>query len=602
MRGADSLSGIVIFLARNHHKNRNPKSTKAMARKNIQQTNFEDPSGPENKMTTDRDGLVQDIDEAIARFSTGTASAVTSSIEEDKSKENGDEHSIIQRYEPKLLQSQFQQLFSVLSPCLCREEDTMTAAAILMGPRGSGKSLLLDRCFAACRHLHPSKKFRKVVINGILSRGEDVPSVVYEIIRQLSDIAFDETPSWEGDDDEYGDNDGSSTVSAEASNRRKRRKIQSRHMLRQRKSTFTSNLALLESTLKIAEVDQIPIIIILDELDSFTDEGERQIILYHLLDRVATPGSNLCLIGMTSSFTTLTMLEKRIRSRAEGTSKVIYVAPLSSHQDLIKVIEHNLDGLRFSDQILSILNPPDTSQPTTSTTSTSTNDESNSRIRSCIERECRFGKDMRWYSRIFTCALSLYRLDVMMTSESHELQLPTFSSRYLSDALVMCGANISDDSQQSATQQSNFNLWEKQAIDPRLQAILDLSPPQVAILLSARRILSREAHREDVVIPLTLRRIFQEYESFRKGTKKESLLPAALQLLERGVLLPSMDHSGGGPLQYNFSELYKTLDSYSLRSLPLHLPYEIDHELGEALKNRQLNCSTALSEWGRKVN
>jgi hypothetical protein len=96
--------------------------------------------------------------------------------------------------------------------------------------------------------------------------------------------------------------------------------------------------------------------------------------------------------------------------------------------------------------------------------------------------------------------------------------------------------------------------------------------------------------------------MLKEYESFRRGAKNTpSLLPAAMQVLERGLLAPSMDHSGGGPLQYHVSNMYKTLDPYSLLRLPLHLPIDIDRELGEALHRNLLDCSTALKEWGRKI-
>ena len=97
-----------------------------------------------------------------------------------------------------------------------------------------------------------------------------------------------------------------------------------------------------------------------------------------------------------------------------------------------------------------------------------------------------------------------------------------------------------------------------------------------------------------------------EYESsfprFASQKKESTLLPAARQLLERGILVPSSDHSGGGPLQYSITQMYKTLDPYSLVRLPLHMPVDIDRELGEALDRDLLDCSTALREWGRKIN
>ena len=159
---------------------------------------------------------------------------------------------IMKTYAPKGLEESFQQLYEVLCPCLVpttttvnntnnssddpsrdtsgngrscvrssslqESKTTMTASVILMGPP-CGKTLLIERCLAACEAvssslLSPNKKtrknpssssssspagtgpalalYRKVSINGIVIRGEDVPSVIFEIIRQLSDIAFHE--------------------------------------------------------------------------------------------------------------------------------------------------------------------------------------------------------------------------------------------------------------------------------------------------------------------------------------------------------------------------------------------------------------------------
>jgi Cdc6-like AAA superfamily ATPase len=141
----------------------------------------------------------------------------------------------------------------------------------------------------------------------------------------------------------------------ESPNKKNKRSKQEKHMLRLRKSAFTSNLSLLESTLKIAEVDRIPVLFILDELDSFTDKGERQLLLYHLLDHVATPGSNLCLVGITPSFATLSLLEKRIQSLAEGTSKVCYVRSLGTYEELLDFLKFKLDGCRCLGEIIDVM-------------------------------------------------------------------------------------------------------------------------------------------------------------------------------------------------------------------------------------------------------
>jgi Cdc6-like AAA superfamily ATPase len=579
--------------------------------------------------------------------------------------------SLVRKFAPPGLEESFQQLYSILYPCLCSKESS-TGSAILMGPRGSGKSLLLERVLQACQRFSPKGEmlhYRKVSINGIVIRGEDVPSVIFEIIRQLSDIALKESSSQclpsdpqsssqhqvpPGAETNSSDNAKSSTVHTttqetlptttnsenDATDHRsvevlKKRKRMENYLLRLRQSSFTSNLSLLEATLKISEADQIPILLILDELDSFTDEGERQLLLYHLLDRVATPGSNLCLVGLTSSFTAMSILEKRIRSRAEGSSKVIYVRPPSSYEALLQVLGHKLEGCPVQTQVLDFLTPPslvgtkDATMSTTAnesfssqgngqTTRTVNKDDSSSSSSSnesrlvvrCMERQFRLGKDLRWFSRVLSCALSMYRYDLVVfcggaaAPDQDDSSLPPFRANHLLQSLLAMGASLEDDGTCSELSSSSTKI----ASDPRMQALLDLSTPQVTLLLCARRLLAKDAHREELVIPLTIQRILKEYESYRgggdKSHKKQRLShwPAVWQLLERGVLVPASDHSGGGSLQYHAPISYKSMDPDTLSRLPLHLPMEVDHELGKALKENLLDCSTELNEWGRKTN
>jgi Cdc6-like AAA superfamily ATPase len=545
-----------------------------------------------------REELLKNLDETIGRFGDDPSGFQPLNAPQP-------EDSIIRSFAPKGLEESFKQLHSILFPCLCQQNEndaTTTASAFVMGPRGSGKSLLLERCLAACRHQHPEAKFRKVLVHGIVSRGEDVPSVVYEIIRQLSEVAYQETTTTTTSHHQQQQH-------PESPNKKNKRSKQEKHMLRLRKSAFTSNLSLLESTLKIAEVDRIPVLLILDELDSFTDEGERQLLLYHLLDRVATPGSNLCLVGITSSFATLSLLEKRIRSRAEGTSKVCYVRPPGTYEELLEILKFKLDGCRCLREIIDLMTRTTTTTRTTTATAEAVAGTKNDRkedmkrkLSSTLVREFRLGKDLRWFSRLLLSALSLYRYDVVVMAEDAP-PAPKFRSQHLMEALEMMEASISDDLTASSTQHSNLCLVDGTAVDARLQALLDLSKPQVALVLSARRLLRREAHREELHIPLTLERIFQEYQSsFHRGAKQnENLLPAAILLLERGILVPSMDHSGGGPLQYHVLSLHKNLDPYSLSRMPLHMPMEIHRELGEAMNRNLLECSTALKEWGKKI-
>jgi hypothetical protein len=362
----------------------------------------------------------------------------------------------------------------------------------------------------------------------------------------------------------------------------------------------------------MAEVDKIPIVLVLDELDAFIlnskgtggdTQQHRQLLLYHLLDRVATPGSNLTVIGLTSNFTALTQMEKRIRSRAEGTSKIVYVRPPSSYEQLLQILRDKLQDCPIGDQVYELLSSP-------TSHSRDSYQGQTGYIAYALQREFSMGRDVRWFCQALGAALSLYRFDYVLTGNQNgeNTPPPLFTSDYLMQSLAMMGTiSLTDLPPTSNTRQSNISMVEGMALDPRLQAsLLDLSQPQVVLLLAAKRILGREAHLEQAgLAPLTLQRMLQEYQSFRRGVQgynEELLTRAAIQLLERGVLVPSLDHSGGGPLQYHVSQVYETLDPYSLLRLPLHLPISIERELEEALQQNLLKYSAALKEWGRKTN
>jgi hypothetical protein len=550
----------------------------------------------ENGSGKEKQSVIDDLDLVISRFSDDA------SYQETKETINLKENSVIRMFSPPGLEEEFKQLHSILLPCLSPSSDqkisSTTASAILTGSRGCGKNLLLDSCLAACKYQYPTAKFRLVLINGIVCRGSNVSAVIYEIIKQLSDLAFQETKEVENNSARKADsNDGNDSVEREGSAKRRRlNEDNEKYLLRLRKSNFASNMALLESTLRIAAIDKMPILLVLDELECFTEEDERQVLLYHLLDRVATPGSSLCLVGITSNYTALSCFEKRIKSRVEGVSKLIYVPPPNTYEKFLVIVRQKFGDSNVGKPLIDLILKP---LPDSNGTKGDIYQKLHNLVWSTMEREFRVGRDTRWFGRVLSTALGLYRLDVEI-----EDKLPEFQPQYLMDALVMLGSFISDD-MASATKQPSLTTMEDNAVHPRLQAMLDISKPQVVLLLAARRILVREAHREQAVAsPLTIQRMLNEYESsFRRGAqRKESLIPAARTLLERGIFTPSMDHSGGGPIQYHASLVYKTLDPYSLVRLPLHLPIDIDRELDTAISRNLLECSTALREWGRKVN
>jgi hypothetical protein len=98
--------------------------------------------------------------------------------------------------------------------------------------------------------------------------------------------------------------------------------------------------------------------------------------------------------------------------------------------------------------------------------------------------------------------------------------------------------------------------------------------------------------------------MLQEYASYRGPHRYHVrlLVQSFTQLLETDVVRPSADHAGGGPLQYEYSKSYYGMDESTMSRMPLHLPVDVDTELGEALKQNLLECSTSLREWGRRKN
>ncbi|CAJ1912934.1 unnamed protein product [Cylindrotheca closterium] len=571
---------------------------------------------------------LEEVDKLITHFGDNYPPIDNNNKSEQQDDAENQNQKIPRLFSPPGLEEQFKDVRSVLLPCLTstssfsKDKVSSTASVVLIGDRGSGKSLLLERCLQACQYEYPdAAKFRRIHINGIVCRGSDVSAVVYEMIRQLSDLGFKEEEEALANDSVAVSPAAAMADKLEEETPSKRRKLNNnedkdKYDLRLRKSNFTSNLALLETMLNIAAKDKIPVLLILDEFEAFTARDEkRQVLLYHLLDRVATPNSSLCLVGLTSSFTVLQSLEKRIKSRAEGVTQVVFVQHPSTYEELTSVLKHKI-GHRSNDTNINIGKAilPLLSKPTIVDDNNNNNNDKDkndkkhnklhSKLWSVLEHEFRIGKDVRWFCRVILAALSLYRHDVMMVTTSNDgAPPPNFGPNHLLEALAMLGVPVWSNEIGTSNKLDLFSIGEK-AMDLRFQALLDLPQSQVALLLAARRILTREAHREQAVTaPLTIQRMLNEYSnSFRRGRSDSSMLPAARQLLHQGLLIPSNEHSGGAPLQYSISGKYKNLDPYSLIRLPLHFPIEIDRELGEALNMSLLDCSTALREWGRKIN
>ena len=605
---------------------------------------------------------------------------------------------ITDAYAPRTLENQFQDLYRTLHPALVVTAAARTApdlhrrcnaSAFVQGPRGSGKTLLLNRVLMALADeiatQQQQRMFRLVYVNGILVPGHSVNTVVREILKQLSDAARHDNPNHQND----SSNNNSNINKAE-------------QFLRLERSSFTNQLQLLSEILELACVDGVPVLFVLDELDTFVSTGaslgkrkhrtasisnnnssadaqdqssttnsnlsattthsnttpgstNHQLLLYHLLERVATQGSFCSLVGLTTDSVILSRLEKRIQSRAEGTTQVVVTGPCRNYpQDLVPVlleaiasettetnIHNNLESREAPQQWLRQQVAQILLGPTATNSKVDAGDEDLARdVYEACELEHRLGRDVRWFRRVIYLALALYRHDLLQwqqrqpssAEDCHAPQPPCLTPRYFEEALIQMGGALqcisrssriinSSSSSNSLNNNDNHDRTRDTSIDPdlRLQALRDLSGPQVALVLAARRILHRDTGKsysnnsnfcqESAELPqLTLHRILHEYQAFYKGNSRYAtrlLRHAFFDLLETGLFRPAADHSGVGPLQYQWRDHPPgdTSNVDSMDRMPLHLTVDIHREVKRALDdNSVFHCSTALREWGKHTH
>jgi Cdc6-like AAA superfamily ATPase len=489
---------------------------------------------------------------------------------------------LTRRFAPKHMEQPFQQLYRILQPALSptttsgsNATSRKNASAILQGGRGSGKSLLVQqvlRAFVDDNDDDVRCPFRLVYIHGVVVPGHNVVMVVREMLRQLSQ---------------------------QASTNNNKKKNNKEAYLRLKTTSFTNQLQLLSEMIQLASVDGVPIVFVLDELDQFVmaqgshhtnggsnsndpqqQQQHRQLLLYHLLDRVASSHSLCSLIGMTTDCSFLSRLEKRIKSRAEGTTQFLYLpSSPSSYNKVIDILMDSLVDNNMAPYASTVQRLLKESEP--------------------LERCHRLGYDIRWFRRLLYQALALYRHDVAAAAAASgggTTLPPGMSAEHLQDA---CDA--------VAVRRPNHDL------------LSDLRGAQVALVLAARRVLFREsvvnnnnngssgqaAVTAAATVPrLTYDRMVTELGSFRGAAafSNKDLWNAFLDLLETGVLRPASDHCGTAPLSYGWEDDDPMdQDEAVLQDTTLHLTLDIHREVKPAIDDNVFQCSTALKEWGRKT-
>eukprot|EP00986_Skeletonema_menzelii_P012589 scaffold6986_cov142-Skeletonema_menzelii.AAC.2 len=666
-------------------------------------------------------------------------------------------------------------------------------SAILMGPRGHGKSLLLERCLAelsrvACKRkeralkkmqrlqqlqqqqqqqlnggsdddddddgiiqqlskvneLYTQSSFRVVRINGLLYQGDNAVACTREIARQINSMSRMEKKNRSGSS---SGRKGGTPLKESVKRRRTSSNYQDvqmtptkqyspttqpsspmmspkspihannnnneSHQFRLRRSGFNTNISLLDEALRTARIDGIPILIVLEELDTFLAGGksysmtggggteqlshqeqgganDRQLLLYHLLDRVADHKFLVSLVGMTTNLSTINQLEKRVQSRAEGTSKVIYFGhDVNGGYDACvesllgkfytppmllsnKMMDDESGGMQLLDndsrdecmehtEMMNLRNEVEAifrGKQAGSDEEPDCDQEINdfSLIQRALKRNYELHMDIRWFCGVLDVALSLLMSDIdelklrcSNGTMDDDVQIPKLTPKHIAHALIIMGASLDDIASnvgrpgipnQNALEQIRWgqligdpnHYSALVGTNPRLVALLDLSGPQIAVLMAARRIMARDNARSTVddeaaangnkskngsknvsvlslVAPLTYKRIEDEYTTSFVNSERYTissdrypphvLYRSFMDLMELDLIRLKKEHCEGGALQYEYLNSLSTGANISNAPLYVNLEWELDF-IG-VLKAGLLKCSTSLREWGLKI-
>lgn len=174
-------------------------------------------------------------------------------------------------------QSQFTELYSLMKNTV---SDHAGNSTIVIGPRGSGKTNLINQCLAKLEEQYP-KEFLTIRLNSFIHSDDN--AAIREVGTQLSKI--------------YKDRDVDAQIES--------------HQLT---ATFNNILSILDRD-DIGDDEVItPIIFVIDELETFTS-GNKQVLLYNLFEFTQSSKTPICVVGTSTRFTTRELLEKRVRSR-----------------------------------------------------------------------------------------------------------------------------------------------------------------------------------------------------------------------------------------------------------------------------------------------
>lgn len=157
-------------------------------------------------------------------------------------------------------------------------DDGESHSALLVGHRGSGKTLIVDRALDTLRRSHGSDAFIAIKLNALLHTDDKL--AIREIARQLD-----------------------SRLTTKSKVTFEQRAIN---------ETFSNILLGLGGNSDTGKA--IPIIFVVEEVEKFADRS-KQTLLYNLFELSNSLAAPICVMGVTTKVTTRELLEKRVRSR-----------------------------------------------------------------------------------------------------------------------------------------------------------------------------------------------------------------------------------------------------------------------------------------------
>lgn len=172
-------------------------------------------------------------------------------------------------------------------------ETAFNHSMLLLGPRGCGKTLIVERVLAKLEHRFPGK-VSSVRLNGLFH--SDERTALKEIARQLC-------------------LDQSLVLSTTAS--------------------FDDNLRFLTDMLHEFSNSQRAIIFVLDEFDLFANSA-KQSLLYNLFDALHSDSVQASVLGISCRLDADQLLEKRVRSRFSN-RKMLFLPP--TYEDAVGLLE-----------------------------------------------------------------------------------------------------------------------------------------------------------------------------------------------------------------------------------------------------------------------